>query len=157
MAESSTIARPRTQRARDAVLYRWESPKGTFVVHRLSETVFRSEATGAATGLAMEGFIAQLDSLVAQGCRGMLFFHDWSEMASYEPSMRHKLTDWRRAAPAGTTEAIHVLLRSSLVTLGVTASSVALRLVGIELYTYTDRLVFERKLASATARERAIE
>lgn len=155
MTRTALAERPAPPSAtRNGTIYRWSSPSGSFQVDQLSATVFRTEATGVATGTAMDGFILELDRLVAEGRRAMVFFHDWSGMNSYEPAMRVKLTNWRRSAPSGTTESIHVLLRSSLVTLGVSASSIALRFVGIELYTYTDRLAFERRLAAASTRLR---
>jgi hypothetical protein len=155
MTRTALLERPAPLSATpNKTLYRWSSPGGSFHVEQLDATVFRTEATGVATGTAMDGFIVELDRLVAEGRRGMVFFHDWSAMDSYEPSMRVKLTHWRRSAPKGTTESIHVLLRSSLVTLGVSASSIALRFVGIELYTYTDRLAFERRISAVVTGRR---
>jgi hypothetical protein len=57
--------------------------------------------------------------------RRVVGFHDWSELESYETSARLRMTSWvleRR----DRCEAIHILSRSRLVSMGVAVANMAL-------------------------------
>ncbi len=132
----------------------WRDGENTFTATKLTATVFVTRGVGAMSGDVMERFIAMLDREVASGARAMLFFHDWERIDSYDPSMRQKLTEWRRRAPPGATKAIHVLVRSKIIAMGVSASALLLRWVGLEIESYASRDAFERALRSAVEASR---
>lgn len=132
----------------------WSNGEHTFSVTKVAPAVFVTRGVGVMTGDVMERFIAMLDREVAAGTRGMVFFHDWEHIESYEPAMRQKLTEWRRRAPKGATKSISVLVRSKLVAMGVSASSVLLRLIGLEIQSFSSREEFNRAIRSAAASAR---
>lgn len=133
------------------VVVEWKNGEHSFVCTRLAPTVFVTRGVGVMTGDVMDRFIAMLDREIAGGTRAMVFFHDWEHIVSYEPAMRQKLTEWRRRAPRSATKAIHVLVRSKLVSMGVSASSVLLRLIGLEIQSYSSRDDFDRAIRTAVA------
>lgn len=135
------------------VLMEWGSERDGITVRRCSPHVFHTRPRGRLVGDVMERFVALLDRLVAAGVRGMVFFHDFSSVESYEPSMRQRLTEWRRNSPPGTTRRLHVLVRSKIVAMGVSGSAIVLRVVGIELDSYSDRAAFERALERAVGED----
>jgi hypothetical protein len=130
-------------------LYQWRRGENSFELLCEPPRLFRTRAVGAMTGTVMDGFIETLDELVASGSRGMIFFHDWYDLVSYEPSMRQRMTEWRRRAPMGTTHSIHILVRSKVIAMGVAASAVALRLAGLEIASYSSRTAFDCALRAA--------
>jgi hypothetical protein len=132
----------------------WSNGEHTFTATRLAPTVFVTRGVGVMTGDVMDRFIAMLDREIAAGTRGMEFFHDWEHIESYEPAMRQKLTEWRRRAPRGATKAINVLVRSKLVAMGVSASAVLLRLMGLEIQLFSSRDEFTRAIHRAISAPR---
>lgn len=126
----------------------------TLTTFRPVAGVYVTIAKGHVVEAMATDFIALLEAEMKLGIANMSFFHDWWELASYEQSARHRLTEWRRAAPKGTTKDSHVLVRSKLVAMGVAASSIVLRMVGVDMRAYNDRAEFERALRSTVA-ERA--
>lgn len=131
------------------VVLRWYNGDHAFNVVRMAPRVFLTRGVGVMSGDVMDLFIALLDRELERGTREMVFFHDWERIESYEPAMRQKLTDWRRRAPAGATSSIHVLVRSKLLAMGVSASAIVLRLVGLDVHSYSERAAFDRALDRA--------
>lgn len=126
-----------------ATLFEWRDGANSLLLRYDGGTTFSTVASGMMLVRGAEAFIHELDRLVQMDFRQMRFFHDWRAMSGYEPATRQMLTAWRRNAPAGTTESIHVLLQSNVVTLGVAASAIVLRAVGIELHIYTKVTSFD--------------
>lgn len=120
-----------------------------FNVYRPVPGVYATVATGHVVDGMAKDFITYLEGEMKQGISGMSFFHDWWDLTTYEQSARHRLTDWRRAAPRGTTKDSNVLVRSKLLAMGVAASSIVLRMVGVDMRAYSDRAEFERALGDA--------
>ena len=135
--------------ARSEALLNWGSSTDGVSVLRRSHHVLQTRAWGRMTGDVVDQFLAVLDRLVADGLRDMVVFHDLSGVESYEPVMRQKLTDWRRSAPKGTTRVLHICVRSKLLAMGASASAIVLRIVGVELHSYTSTAAFERALLAA--------
>ncbi len=75
-------------------------------------------------------------------------FHDWELMTGYETSCRRDLTAYALANVKRMRE-VHILVGSKLVAMGVSATSLAFALAGLELRSYTDRDKFEKVLAAA--------
>jgi hypothetical protein len=121
----------------------------TLDAYRPVAGVYVTVAKGNVVEAMAKDFIALLEAEMRAGVSNMSFFHDWWELASYEQSARHRLTEWRRAAPKGTTKDSHVLVQSKLLAMGVAASAIVLRMVGVDMRTYTDRAEFERALRAA--------
>lgn len=120
-----------------------------FKVFRPVAGVYATVASGHVIESMALDFITLLEGEMKAGITNMSFFHDWWDLTTYEQSARHRLTEWRRAAPKGTTKDSHVLVRSKLIAMGVAASSIALRMVGVDMRAYNDRAEFERKLGDA--------
>jgi hypothetical protein len=131
------------------VVMEWRDGDNHFTTTKLTPTLFVTRGYGVISGDAVERFIAMLDREIAGGAKQISFFHDWEHIDSYDPAMRKRLTEWRRNNPAGITKAIHILVRSKLVAMGVAASAVLLRMAGIEIESYAYRDSFERALRSA--------
>jgi hypothetical protein len=121
-----------------------------FTVYRPVAGIYVTVAAGQVVDAMAKDFIAYLEDQMKLGVTNMSFFHDWWDLTAYEQSARHRLTEWRRAAPKGTTKDSHVLVRSKLIAMGVAASSIALRMVGVDMRAYNDRADFERSLRDAT-------
>lgn len=120
-----------------------------FNVYRPIAGVYTTVATGHVIESMATDFITYLEGEMKSGISNMSFFHDWWDLTTYEQSARHRLTEWRRAAPKGTTKDSHVLVRSKLIAMGVAASSIVLRMVGVDMRAYNDRAEFERNLGDA--------
>lgn len=116
--------------------------------------VYVSVAKGHVVEAMAKDFITLLEAEMKLGISNMSFFHDWWELTSYDQSARHRLTEWRQAAPKGTTKDSNVLVRSKIVAMGVAASSIVLRMIGVDMRAYSDRAEFERALRAAV-RERS--
>ena len=70
-------------------------------------------------------------------------FHDWEEMETYDSECRKVMTDWT-LRHRHMVERGHILVRSKLVSMGVTTASL---LIGSDLIvTYTQRAEFEAVL-----------
>lgn len=123
--------------------------RSEFTVYRPVEGLYVTVANGHVLEATARDFIAFLEGEMQRGISNMSFFHDWWALDTYEQSARQRLTDWRRAAPRGTTKDSHVLVRSKLLAMGVAASAIVLRMVGVEMRVYTDRAEFERVLRDA--------
>lgn len=121
----------------------------TLETFRPVDGVYVTVAKGNVVEAMARDFIALLEAEMKRGVSNMSFFHDWWEIASYEQSARHRLTEWRRSAPKGTTRDSHVLVQSTLLAMGVAASAIVLRMVGVDMRAYTDRAEFERALREA--------
>ncbi len=73
----------------------------------------------------------------------MLAFHDWEEMETYDSECRKVMTDWT-LRHRHMVERGHILVRSKLVSMGVTTASL---LIGSDLIVaYTQRSAFEAVL-----------
>lgn len=134
---------------RGELLMEWGTSTDGITVLRRGPRTLHTRARGKLSGDVMQRFIALLDKLVAEGVRGMVVFHDFSAVESYEPEMRQQLTEWRKRTPPGTTAAVHVLVKSKIIAMGVAASGMILRLVGIELRSYSDGPSFEQAMRRA--------
>jgi hypothetical protein len=77
----------------------------------------------------------------------LFIFHDWERVNSYDSDARLHLTQWTLSQPRSTMAECHVLLRANLVAMGVSTAALALRLVGVPVYSYTNRLEFELRRA----------
>ncbi|MBL8682455.1 MAG: hypothetical protein JNK05_25030 [Myxococcales bacterium] len=123
--------------------------RAEFTVYRPADGLYVTVANGHVLESTAKDFIAFLEGEMKRGVSNMSFFHDWWELDTYEQSARQRLTEWRRAAPRGTTKDSHVLVRSKLLAMGVAASAIVLRMVGVEMRAHTDRAAFERALRDA--------
>lgn len=135
---------PEVENQKSVLVSKFES--SVFTVYRPVAGVYVTVASGHVLEATAKDFIAYLEGEMKLGVSNMSFFHDWWELDTYEQSARQRLTDWRRAAPRGTTKESHVLVRSKLLAMGVAASAIVLRMVGVEMRAYTDRAEFERVL-----------
>ena len=131
------------------MLLEWGDENDGVTVWRCGRALLHTRARGRLGVDVVEAFLAQLDAMVSEGVRGVVVFHDFEALLGYDSAARQRLTEWRRSAPAGTTRALHLLVRSKLVAMGASTASLALRLVGVELQSYTDRGSFERALETA--------
>ena len=86
--------------------------------------------------------IAQSDATILQPYE-QISFQDYGEMSGYDSESRILLTRWctQHVADIG---AVHVLVKSRMVAMGVTTASMALALVGVRLTPYSNRAEFER-------------
>ena len=74
--------------------------------------------------------------------RPIVLFDDLEEMHSYESEVRLRLTRWI-AINRSRIEAVHILMRSKIASMGVTLANLAL---GGFIRSYTRRDEFEREL-----------
>jgi len=77
-------------------------------------------------------------------------YSDWERMEGYDSAVRMELTAWAIRRRTGFA-AIHALVRSRLVAMGLSVANVAL---GSFMQAYTDRGVFERTYADALLKAR---
>src|SRR5262245_27596226 len=74
-------------------------------------------------------------------------FHDWADVESYDPQVRQRYMKWSREHRP-QLRAVHILVRSRWVSMGVTVANLALGY----LTSYRDREKFESALAAAVKR-----
>lgn len=128
---------------RGAVVFDWREGGSSIVVKYEGGSTFSTVAVGTLTANCANAVVVVLNKLVRMGFRQMRFFHDWRALVGYEPRARHALTSSRMDAPPGSTESIHVLVQSALLTLGLAASAFALRPVGVEMYIHSEVTSFD--------------
>lgn len=88
---------------------------------------------------------------IHQECKVPNAFLDFYEMSGYATECRLLLTEWTQGQAAG---AIHVLLGTRVVALGVAMASMALTFFGLAVTTYTSANGFETRLSDYIQRNR---
>jgi hypothetical protein len=127
--------------AREASTF--ETPRGRLTVASPAPGVLQTIATGHVDVAMADRIIAAGERVLAES-KPLFGFHDWEGLTGYETECRKRLTEWgmRIRADVG---AVHVLVRSRLVAMGVSVASLALQ--GM-IVPYTERPPFEIALAA---------
>jgi len=104
---------------------------------KTGEDVAYNQITGYLEKDIVPKITQPIDRLIAQGVRPVIF-NDWWELTGYDSDARLKLTDWIFWV-RGKIVGSHVLVRSKIVSMGVSIANLAL---GGMLTVYTDRQEF---------------
>jgi hypothetical protein len=134
--------------ALDPVLIAHEST-GQFAVFRPSGSLMVTVGTGALSLEMAERFVSFLDPLVQEKPAEIDFFHDWWEVGSVDSRARQRVVQWSKARDRGFSRQSHVLIDSSLIAMGIAASSMILRTFGVDVRSYSKRPDFETTLRAA--------
>lgn len=122
---------------------RFATDKGTIEIYFLSPDVVLQRATGHAELAHAQAIAATLQAAIDAGQR-IAIFDDFSGLEGYTSEARIELTTWTRAA-LPKIAAIHILVKSKIVSMGVAVANVALRNVN----SYTDRVAFDAAIMRA--------
>lgn len=79
-------------------------------------------------------------------------FHDWERISGYDAEVRPVYTRWSQGHPE-RIGALHILVRSRIVAMGITVANVAL---GGVMTAHNDRAEFEKVRAEAILRRRRL-
>lgn len=104
---------------------------------RVTDNVVYEQVSGYLEKDIVTKITAPIDRLIANGAKPVIF-NDWWELSGYDSDARLKLTDWIfwiRGKIVGS----HILVRSKIVSMGVSIANLAL---GGMLTVYTDRADF---------------
>ncbi len=122
---------------------------GQFTVFRPSPSLIVTVGNGALSLEMAERFVVFLDPLVQDKPAGIDFFHDWWEVGSVDGKARQRVVQWSKARDRGFSRQSHVLIDSSLIAMGIAASSMILRTFGVDVRSYSKRLDFDTSLRAA--------
>jgi hypothetical protein len=117
-----------------AALKTVEGERGTLVAHELGGGVFVSKLRGHFGVELLPTYLTLISN--AMRVSHVLSFNDWEEMTSYDSECRTTMVGWVTKHRAGV-RAFHVLVRSRIVAMGVSAA--ALLIGGELLHMYSAR------------------
>jgi hypothetical protein len=106
--------------------------------------------TGHFSADLQDFFLQPMNEAIARGTR-LAVFHDWEAMTGYDSSVRQNLTRWSLTHRTHIAS-INILVRSTIVAMGVATAGLTLRLGGMHLYSHTARAEFLSALLAAEAR-----
>ena len=132
--------------------YDLRTPKGRVRLYRVEPAVILGVAEGQ---LEMPQARPVVDAMseVIDEVGSITVFHDWLEVAGYDPPVRVEWTTWSRQQRAQIT-ATHILVKSRVVAMGVRTAALALSMVGARVYSYTEPERFNEALASSPSHAR---
>lgn len=119
--------------------------RGELVVGSACEGVILVRMTGMFDAQHCQTLLAFLQSIDAVSAESFTTFHDLEAMVNYDAAARVELTRWTLARRRKQL-ALHFLLRSKIVALGLEIANAAL---GGSLTTHRDRASFERAYEAA--------
>jgi hypothetical protein len=121
------------------------------------ELQFRAPAPGVlwvrASGHASADFVTSVVTLRNAAVKAwgrVTLFDDLDGLTGYDPGVRAGLTEWVNQNKGAVT-AVHILVRSRVVAMGVGVANMVLRGV---ISAHSDRAVFDRELEAAVRRAR---
>jgi len=130
----------------------YEGKRCTLTVASPAPGIFHTIGSGV-VDTEMAGRIVEAGDRVVADTRPIVAFHDWEALTGYEPKCREILTDWGLRIRADV-EAVHLLVRSRLVAMGVSVAGLVLQ--GM-LVSYSTRAPFEAALEERVKRARAAQ
>ena len=129
-----------------------EGPNGTLHLHRPLAGIMLTQAVGRLDDAQASAYTRVGTSLLQaaeRGTKGGLWvFNDWDLMTGYTSAARIALTKWALRTFERGDHAVF-LLRSPLVSMGVSTASVALSFAGIDVSVEKGASAFETRLKEA--------
>jgi hypothetical protein len=127
---------------------RFESTTVVVEAVRLARGVIGSTMTGRLDEALTRATLDYTDRMIALD--GPLFmFHDWEGMTGYDSIARKLCTDYA-VEKFRMVRGVHILVRSSIVAMGISTANLVTWPAGVELTAHRDRAAFEQ------ARKKAI-
>lgn len=127
---------------------------GSIEVYRVAPGLLRSIVKGHIDKDILRVMIRTRDDEALRSGNGFHYFHGCAAVTSYEPEVRQKATAYMMSLTPPYTE-IHVLTTNKLVSMGVSAAMLALRLAGRPFYSHVTpssfELAFQRKRTVSAA------
>src|SRR5690606_35425297 len=121
----------------------WSNDRGQLRFKRLADGVIVTEVRGTLSRAFVPGYLRSLERVLAAR-PGLLSFCDWYDMEGYDSDARMALTQWTYAHRSEFA-AIHILLRSKLVAMGVSVANLAL---GGFMTVHSARAPFDRAMGA---------
>jgi hypothetical protein len=128
----------------ETTVHQWRSDRGELRLWYPAPSVVATHVVGHFDVTLQTHFLTRANARIASGLK-IVVFHNWEEMTGYESRVRQDFTSWAQANK-DQIEAIHILVRAKIVSMGVAVASVSL---GGLIQSYTDRIAFGRLLSTA--------
>ncbi|MCC6874071.1 MAG: hypothetical protein IT378_07160 [Sandaracinaceae bacterium] len=127
--------------------YTFRAPRGELWIWQPAPRVVVQKCVGHAPEAIARAMTQRLTSIIANASP-IVIFDDWQGVTGYDSDGRLALTEWTRRQ-LSHIEAIHILVGSKLVAMGISVSNLVL---GQPSHAYSDRLRFAEELARAIER-----
>lgn len=125
--------------------------RGELRIYALGRTAYGTEFSGHLEDAHVDLFLAYSEERIELASGKLTVFHDWLDMTGYDSSCRKRITDWT-VKHLDAYAAVHVLLRSKLVAMGVQVANLAL---GGLVKTHKTRASLEAAVRAAVPQEPA--
>lgn len=129
-----------------------ETPRGAVWLYDLAPGVLYTQGAGHWELPVAERFKTFGDRHFARK-QTMIHLHDWADVTGYDSAVRPYLTQWVVEHRQYVKE-VHMLVRSSLVAMGVAAANVVTSAQGVSMQSYRDRAAFEKVVAGIVEKAR---
>jgi hypothetical protein len=128
---------------------RFESTTGVVEAIRLARGIVGSTMTGRLDEALTRATLEYTDRMIALD-GPLLMFHDWEAMTGYDSISRKLCTEYA-VDKFRMMRGAHMLVRSSIVAMGISTANLVTWPVGVELTAHRDRASFEHARQKALA------